>query len=71
MATNIEAPTGARVIDTFGKLVIPGGIDTHTHCEMPSFGTVTIDDYFIGTRAGLAGGTTMLIDFVIPEKGNG
>lgn len=66
---NLDVPEGARVIDATGKFVMPGGIDTHTHCELPFMGTVAVDDFYHGTQAAVAGGTTMLIDFVIPQKG--
>lgn len=59
----------ARVIDARGLLVIPGGIDPHTHLEFNFMGTMTADDYNTGTRAAVAGGTTMVIDFVIPRRG--
>lgn len=49
---------------------VAGGIDPHTHLEMEFMGTVTIDDFFSGHAAALAGGTTMHIDFVIPVNGN-
>ena len=65
----LEAPQGARVIDAGGQLVMPGGIDPHTHMELPFMGTVASEDFFSGTAAAMAGGTTMIIDFVIPNPG--
>jgi dihydropyrimidinase len=62
-----RAPTGAQVIDAGGQYVMPGGIDPHTHMQLPFMGTVAVDDFFTGTAAGLAGGTTSIIDFVIPD----
>jgi len=64
---NLDMPPGATVIDAGGQYVIPGGIDPHTHMQLPFMGTVTQDDFFTGTAAGLAGGTTSIIDFVIPD----
>ena len=63
----LEAPTGASIIDAGGRLVMPGGIDPHTHMQLPFMGTVSSDDFYTGTAAGLAGGTTSIIDFVIPD----
>lgn len=62
-----EAPVGAETLDASGQYVLPGGIDPHTHMQLPFMGTVTMDDFFTGTAAGLAGGTTSIIDFVIPD----
>ena len=64
---DLAAPAGATEVDASGALVMPGGIDTHTHMELPFMGTVTMDDFFTGTAAGLSGGTTSILDFVIPN----
>lgn len=63
---SLDAPAGARIIDAGGAYVMPGGIDPHTHMELPFMGTVASEDFFTGTSAAAAGGTTMCIDFVIP-----
>ncbi len=65
----LEAPAGARIIEADGCFVMPGGIDPHTHMELPFMGTVASEDFFTGTAAGFAGGTTMIIDFVMPKIG--
>jgi dihydropyrimidinase len=64
---DLDAPAGARVIDAGGAYVMPGGIDPHTHMELPFMGTTASEDFFTGTSAAAAGGTTMCIDFVIPN----
>ena len=63
---DLEAPAGAEIVEAGGCYVMPGGIDPHTHMELPFMGTVASEDFFTGTTAGFAGGTTMIIDFVIP-----
>ncbi len=65
----LDAPAGARIIDAGGAYVMPGGVDPHTHMELPFMGTVSKDDFFTGTAAAAAGGTTTIIDFVIPAPG--
>jgi dihydropyrimidinase len=65
----LEVPTGAEIVDAGGMLVMPGGIDPHTHMELPFMGTTASEDFFTGTSAGVAGGTTSIIDFVIPNPG--
>lgn len=59
----LEAP-GAQIIDASGKLVLPGGVDPHTHFELPMFNTVSSDDHYTGHKAAAFGGTTTAIDFV-------
>jgi dihydropyrimidinase len=65
---DLSAP-GAQAIDAKGKFVIPGGIDPHTHLDMPFGGTTSSDDFESGTQAAAFGGTTTLIDFAIQTKG--
>jgi dihydropyrimidinase len=55
---------GADVMDASGKLVLPGGVDPHTHFDLPMFGTVSSDDHYTGHKAAAFGGTTTVIDFV-------
>ncbi|XP_049282145.1 dihydropyrimidinase isoform X3 [Anopheles funestus] len=62
-------PGGCRTIDATGKLVMPGGIDPHTHFQLEFGGTVSVDDFYKGTKAAVAGGTTTILDFVLPKKG--
>lgn len=59
----LEIPD-ARVIDAVDKLVMPGGIDAHTHFDLPMFDTVSSDDHYTGHKAAAFGGTTMVMDFV-------
>src|SRR5580704_7932286 len=63
-------PTGHIVVDAKGLYVMPGGIDVHTHLDMPFGGTVSADDYKTGTQAAAVGGTTALIDFALQSKGH-
>jgi len=62
---------GDEILDATGCYVMPGGIDPHTHLEMPFMGTYSADDFESGTRAALAGGTTMVVDFILPGQGQG
>lgn len=61
--------SGDTVLDATGCYVMPGGIDPHVHLEMPFMGTYSADTFDSGTRAALAGGTTMVVDFCLPEPG--
>jgi dihydropyrimidinase len=67
IGANLDAPAGCQLLDGSGQYLMPGGIDPHTHMQLPFMGTVASEDFFSGTAAGLAGGTTSIIDFVIPN----
>jgi dihydropyrimidinase len=57
-------------IDARGRLVIPGGVDPHTHFDSRSQGTMTADDWESGSRAGACGGTTPVVGLCVPEPGS-
>lgn len=67
VGTDLSAP-GAQVIDARGKLILPGGVDPHTHFDLPMFGTVSSDDHYTGHKAAAFGGTTTVIDFVSQDR---
>jgi dihydropyrimidinase len=69
IAQGIPPASADRVLDARGLYVLPGGIDVHTHLDMPFGGTTSSDDFETGTRAAAFGGTTTLIDFAIQPKG--
>lgn len=66
---DLPAAKGDQVVSAKGKYVFPGGVDVHTHFELPFMGTVSADDFRTGTKAALCGGTTTVVDFIIPAKG--
>src|SRR5882724_9324245 len=69
LGSSLPHENANRLIDAAGKYVFPGGIDVHTHLDMPFGGTTSADDFETGTRAAAFGGTTTLIDFAIQYKG--
>src|SRR5207244_4882705 len=69
MAAQLPTENATLILDASGCLVIPGGIDVHTHLDMPFGGTTSSDDFQTGTIAAAHGGTTTLIDFAIQYKG--
>ena len=64
---NLTHPN-AEVVDATGKFIMPGGIDPHTHFDLPMFGTVSSDDHYTGHKAAAFGGTTTVMDFVVLES---
>jgi dihydropyrimidinase len=58
-----------KTVDARGKVVVPGGIDVHTHFDMPFMGATTIDDFSTGSTSAIFGGTTSIVDFAIQKKG--
>ncbi|MEK7743144.1 MAG: dihydropyrimidinase, partial [Elusimicrobiota bacterium] len=68
IGTDLQCP-GAKVVDAKGMVVMPGGIDAHTHLDMPFMGATTADDFVSGTTAAASGGTTSIVDFAIQKKG--
>ena len=69
IAAALPIENASKVMDANGMLVMPGGIDAHTHLDMPFGGTTSADDFETGTIAAAFGGTTTLIDFAIQQKG--
>jgi dihydropyrimidinase len=69
VGASLDPPVGTETIDAGGCYVMPGGIDPHTHLELPFMGSVSADDFEWGTKAALSGGTTMVVDFCIPDPG--
>src|SRR6478735_3886630 len=67
--SSLSPAEGDTVIDAAGKYVIPGGIDAHTHMELPFGGTFASDTFETGTRAAAWGGTTTIIDFAVQRTG--
>ena len=65
----IPASSADKVVDASGLLLLPGGIDAHTHLDMPFGGTQSADDFLTGTRAAAIGGTTTIVDFAIQARG--
>src|SRR5262245_48984382 len=69
IAPGLPPAVADRVIDASGMLLLPGGVDAHTHLDMPFGGTTSSDDFETGTRAAAIGGTTSIVDFAIQGRG--
>jgi len=64
IGNELAIPAGTDIIDAKGKIVMPGGVDVHTHFDLPMFNTVSSDDHYTGHKAAAFGGTTTVIDFI-------
>jgi dihydropyrimidinase len=69
IAKDIQSTKSCKTIDAEGKYIIPGGIDPHVHLELPTPAGPSSDDFYSGSVAALFGGTTTLLDFVTPSRG--
>jgi len=69
LGKNLQIPPDTEVLDVSGKVLMPGGVDPHTHFNLPMFGTVSSDDHYTGHKAAAFGGTTTVIDFVPHDSG--
>lgn len=69
LGKNLIIPGGTRILDVRGLYVMPGGIDPQTHFEVRMMDTQVADDFYDGTKAAIAGGTTTIMDFVVPDEG--
>src|SRR6201988_1037577 len=69
IGAGLPVENAGRVIDAANHLVIPGGVDVHTHLDMPCGGTTSADDFETGTIAAAHGGTTTIVDFAIQYRG--
>jgi dihydropyrimidinase len=69
LGSSLEGAAEDELVDASGQYVFPGGVDPHVHLSLPVMGTVSADDFESGTIAALAGGTTTILDFVHPERG--
>lgn len=68
IGADLPVAEGTKVIDVSNRLILPGGVDPHTHFDLPMFGTVSSDDHYTGHKAAAFGGTTTVIDFVPLEN---
>ena len=66
----LNVPEKTTTIDAAGKYILPGGVDAHTHFDLPMFGTVSSDDHYTGHKAAAFGGTTTAFDFISQDSGN-